>query len=116
MIILRGGSCCQTSRRAVGRSREEQWLIDKMILRDAKRGGKNLAMAWIDYKKAYDMVPHSWLLEVLEIFGVTGNISGLIEKSMATWKTQLMGGGDVLGTVDIKRGISGVTPCPRFCL
>ena len=24
---------------------------------------------------------------------------------MANWKTELMGGGDVLGTVDIKRGI-----------
>jgi hypothetical protein len=34
-----------------------------MILKDAKVG-KNLSMAWIDYKKAYDMVPHSWIKEV----------------------------------------------------
>ena len=26
---------------------------------------KNLSMAWIDYKKAYDMVPDSWILECL---------------------------------------------------
>ena len=28
-------------------------------------------MGWIDYQKAYDMVPHSWILECLELFGVT---------------------------------------------
>ena len=87
------------------RGTKDQLLIDKMVLRDARRGRKNLAMAWIDYKKAYDMVPHSWLLESLDLFGVAGNIVGLLERSMAHWKTQLMGNGNVLGTVDIKRGI-----------
>ena len=27
-------------------------------------------MAWIDYKKAYDMVPHSWIIETLQLTGV----------------------------------------------
>ena len=27
-------------------------------------------MAWIDYKKAYDMVPHSWIIECLDLFAV----------------------------------------------
>ena len=35
---------------------------------------KNLAMAWIDYRKVYDMVPHSWILETLELAGITFNI------------------------------------------
>ena len=86
------------------RGTKDQLLIDKMILKDAKNG-KNLSMAWIDYKKAYDMVPHSWLLEVVEMLGVAGNIGGLLKSSMASWKTELMGGTEVLGTVDIKRGI-----------
>ena len=51
------------------------------------------------------MVPHSWLLEVVELLGVAENIGTLLRNSMVNWKTQLMGGGDVLGTVDIKRGI-----------
>ena len=51
------------------------------------------------------MVPHSWLLEVIEMLGVAGNIGELLRNSMANWKTQLMCEGDVLGTVDIKRGI-----------
>ena len=34
-------------------------LIDKMILHDCMKRHTNLGMAWIDYKKACDMVPHS---------------------------------------------------------
>lgn len=30
-------------------------FIDKMILQSAINGKKNLFMAWIDYRKAYDM-------------------------------------------------------------
>ena len=87
------------------RGTKDQLLIDKMILQDAKRGRKNLSMGWIDYKKAYDMVPHSWLIEVIDLLGVAGNVASLLASSMMRWKTQLIGGGDVLGTVDIKRGI-----------
>ena len=32
---------------------------DKMIMRDVKMRKQNLSIAWIDYNKAYDMVPHS---------------------------------------------------------
>ena len=44
------------------RGTKDQLLIDKMFLADCKRKHKNLAMAWMDYKKAYDMVPHSWVI------------------------------------------------------
>ena len=30
-------------------------------------------MAWIDYQKALDMIPHSWVGECLELFGVAEN-------------------------------------------
>ena len=91
--------------RKQSRGTKDQLLIDKMIMKDAKQGRKNLSMGWIDYKKAYDMVPHSWLLEVVDLMGVAGNVASLLASSMMGWKTQLIGGGDVLGTVDIKRGI-----------
>ena len=31
-------------------------------------------MAWIVHKKAYDMVPHSFIKDCLDLFGVTENI------------------------------------------
>ena len=33
--------------------------IDRAVIKEVTSRNKNLAMAWIDYKKAYDMVPHS---------------------------------------------------------
>ena len=33
--------------------------IDRAVMKEVKSRNKNLAMAWIDYKKAYDMVPNS---------------------------------------------------------
>ena len=44
--------------------------IDRAVIKDVKSRNKNLAMAWLDYKKAYDMVPHLWMLECLDLFGV----------------------------------------------
>ena len=48
----------------------------------------NLNVAWIDYKKAYNMIPHTWILQYLKIFKVA-NMRNLIEKSMKTWKVEL---------------------------
>ena len=41
--------------------------IDQHILNESKTRLKNLAMAWIGYKKANDIVPHSWILNSLEM-------------------------------------------------
>ena len=53
---------------------KDQLLIDKMILCDCRKRHTNLGMAWIDYKKAYDMVPHSCILKSLELVQVSDNI------------------------------------------
>ena len=53
-------------------------------------------MGWIDYKKAFDMIPHSWILKCLDIFKVVDNIKRLM---------RLTSGNEILGSVKIKRGI-----------
>ncbi|XP_030752876.1 uncharacterized protein LOC115879951 [Sitophilus oryzae] len=47
------GSCKQT------RGTKDQLLIDKMVLKNCRRKQTNLHMAWIDYRKAFDSLPHS---------------------------------------------------------
>ena len=42
---------------------QDQLFINKMIRREVKMRQRNLSMALIDYKKAYDMLPHPWILE-----------------------------------------------------
>ena len=58
---------------------------------DAKWKRRFLGMALVDYKKAYDMVPHSWLLEVVEMMGVAENVRSLLEASMRNRSCQLIG-------------------------
>ena len=64
------------------RGTKDQLLIDKTVLKDCKERHTNLSMAWIDYKKAYDFVPHSWINECMEMFGIAENVRNLLKKSM----------------------------------
>ena len=84
---------------------KDQLLIDKAVLKNCKRRKTNLNMAWIDYKKAFDMVPHSWLIECLELYGAATNIIDFIKGTMNNWKTVLTAAGKTLAEVQIKRGI-----------
>ena len=34
----------------------------------------NLSMVWKDYKKEFDFVPHSWINECMELFGIADNV------------------------------------------
>ena len=56
--------------------------IDRAVIKEVKSRNKSLAMAWIVYNKSYDMVPHSWIRECLDLFGVAENIKSLLVKSM----------------------------------
>jgi len=38
---------------------KDQLMISKAIYEDCRRSNKNLSIAWIDFKKAFDSVPHS---------------------------------------------------------
>ena len=87
------------------RGTKEQLLIDKSILADCKRKHKNLAMAWVDYKKAYDMVPLSWIIECLKLTHVAENIINFVERSMSSWRAELTSSGEMLGSVRIRGGI-----------
>ena len=70
-------------------------------------------MTWIDYRKAYEMVPHCWIEECLNIFGITEDIKTQLSESMKSWRTELTSGSDVYGDVQIQRGLfKGDIPSP----
>ena len=53
------------------------------------------------------MVPHSWIIECMNMFGIAENLSGIIQNSMKQWKTGLTAGNQVLGEVYKERNLSG---------
>ena len=46
-------------------------------------------MVYIDYKKVYNMVPHSWNGECLEMFGISNGVQDFLNNSMKSWKLEL---------------------------
>ena len=53
---------------------KDQLLIDKLLLLDSRAKQKNQELLWIDYKKAYDSVLHSWIWNCLQIFKISDNV------------------------------------------
>jgi len=53
---------------------KDQLMISKVIYEDCKRRNKNLSIAWIDYQKAFDSVPHSWVEKSIALVGVNSTI------------------------------------------
>ena len=87
------------------RGTKDQLLIDKVIVKNCKRRLTPFGVAWVDYRKAYDLVPHSWIEKSMEMFGVAMNMRRFISGNMKQWNTELMSGNQRLGNVRIRRGI-----------
>ena len=42
-------------------------FINNMIYVEVTQHRRNLMTVWLDYKKAFDSVPHSWIIEALKL-------------------------------------------------
>ena len=80
-------------------------FIDQHILNEIKTRRKNLAMAWIDNKKVYDMLPQSWILHSLKMYKISHEVINFIEKTMKTWRVELTARGRSIAETKIQRGI-----------
>jgi len=67
--------CCRGSQGC-----KDELLISKAILQECKRRKKNLFMAWIDYQKAFDGLPHSWIIKFLDIIGLNTKVISFTKK------------------------------------
>ena len=62
-------------------------------------------MVWIDHRKAYNSVPHYWILEYLNMFHIADNTIAFLQESMKYWQTILQINQEIVGTVKINCGI-----------
>ena len=67
----------------------DQLIIDRIIMEEVKQYHRNLAVAFYDYKKAYDKVHHDWMLRVYKWIGIPDEVIELISNLMEFWKTRL---------------------------
>ena len=88
---------------------KHQLLINKSVLEDCKKRARNLSMAWIDYKKAYDSVPHSWIIRCLDLYKINPAIKTFLQNIMTKWSMNITlrhSTGEIeLPDVKVRRGI-----------
>ncbi|KAI3351481.1 hypothetical protein L3Q82_020329 [Scortum barcoo] len=70
------------SRAQKGNTREakHQLLAHRAVTQNYKTRQTNLCTAWIDYKKAFDSVPHTWILGCLEMCNINRTLRAFIKK------------------------------------
>ena len=66
-----------------------QLLINKMVLDQVKKQRKNLFMMWFDYHKAFNSVPHPWIIKALELAKVPNKILIAIRNIRDLWATKV---------------------------
>ncbi|XP_026730686.1 uncharacterized protein LOC113495889 [Trichoplusia ni] len=100
---------------------KEQLIIDSVAMKHAIGRKKDINTMYVDYCKAFDSVPHSWLLHVLRHYKVNHVLIQFLLNSMQHWTTKLK----ILGCqqietseIPIRRGIfQGDALSPLwFCL
>jgi len=108
--------------RRKARGCKDHLMIDKLIDEDAKRKKRSVSLMWIDYKKAYDSVPHSWIIEAMKLYKIDDTIINFIELLMPAWRTKIYlpheKGCITTDDINIERGIfQGDSLSPLiFCL
>ena len=61
---------------------------------EVTKNRRTLTTAWLDYRKAFDSVPHSWIIESLQLAKVPNKIIDVIKMLMSKWRTKLYLYGD----------------------
>ena len=67
----------------------EQLLINKMIVNEVREHKRNIFTMWFDYKKAFDSIPHQWLLEALKQAKLPADLIKCIETLAKKWATNI---------------------------
>jgi hypothetical protein len=51
-------------------------------MEQASKNNRNIYTAFIDYKKFYDSVPHSWLIKILKIYKINLDLINFLSHVM----------------------------------
>ena len=59
-------------------------------------------MVWIDFKKADDIVPQSWIIDCLKMYVISNEDIKFIENNIKNWRVELKTGRKSLTEVKIQ--------------
>ena len=64
-------------------------LLNSRVWHQVKSKNRSLSIAWLDIKKAYDSVPHNWILCCLRLYRFHRVIIQCVEHLLLLWQTTL---------------------------
>ena len=87
----------------------EQLLINKTVINEEKQNLRNLVTVLLDYQKAFDLVPHKWLIESLKLDKLPPLIVTAIDTLTKSWATNIYISGENVSftsnLIEYKNGI-----------
>ena len=94
-------------------------MIDKMVCRDSRNGSRNLSMAWIDVRKAFDSVSHAWLQEMMTMHKFPLWMCRTVARLCESWNTKITArtkeGYKTSDLIRFNKGLpQGDALCPRL--
>ena len=69
----------QKGRKRASYGSEDQLLVKKVIIEDCNTRKKSQTASWVDYRKTFDSVPHSWIIKTLDLYKVSPEIIMFVE-------------------------------------
>ena len=63
--------------------------MSKSILSEVRRKKRSRLTVWLDYRTAFDSVPHYWIIKVLQLAKVPKNLVESIKRLTKQWATIL---------------------------
>ncbi|PFX11816.1 Retrovirus-related Pol polyprotein from type-1 retrotransposable element R2 [Stylophora pistillata] len=105
--------------RIVDKARKTVTLLEMSCPWDSQRGRRNLSMAWVDVRKAYDSVDHKWLKEMFALHRFPTWIGNLIARLCGRWNTKITAvtkqGVETSERIAFRKGLpQGDALCPRL--
>ena len=67
----------------------KQLVISKNILSEVRNMKRNLYTVWLDYKKIFNSVSHSWLIRALKLLKVSKHLMTRIKNLTKSWFMKL---------------------------
>ena len=64
-------------------------VIDGAICQEVRELKRDLAVAWIDYQKAYDLIPHRWIKKMLKSIRAPKPVRRGVRALIPHWKTDV---------------------------
>ena len=58
-------------------------------------------MAWVDFRKVYNLVSHAWMIKALKLIELASNAIALLKSAMIDWETKSISGNINLGEANI---------------